>query len=219
MLPLGDYSKPIIPWQDLHTDIFAPNMLSAYVGPTMVHTIGCGPAALSLLLPTHPLDIFKRSRELIVDKKDPGTPGVVMKQILEEHGVSVHEVTQRDLYPSSDAITETMADTHILLMAGMLAKNTASWFVYWNNFEWHSAGVRKCTNAIYMNRFVNVSQAFVVKLPSPVAARKLTGNHISNAAALELLKQMNDKMAEDQQNSSANDPLGMLSEMMSQPPC
>jgi len=164
MLPAGDYSKPAIPWDKLHIDCFRASLFSNYAVTSTIAAVGCGPAALAVLLDVSPIDLYNSCRKKM-DPTDEGTTGEVMVEVLREYGAKVFPVTLRDLNPAPDRVVESMAQTHILLTAGMLAKDTASWFVYWNGFEWHAGLQRKVTPDIIMNRFICMNEAYVIIPP------------------------------------------------------
>jgi len=200
MLDFGDYQKPVIDWANLHTDFFSPQLFSAYALMNLVPGLGCGPIALSTIInDKHPLEILKYCRDLDPGR-DPklGTPAATMVRVLKDHGYRVEKVTVRDLVYATKAVTEPLQSTHLLLVAGMLAKGEASWFIYWNNTEWHSGLSRKCDNNILMNRMLTAYDAYVV-----VSEKTVQDNKIASSVSELLNSQVIQTAANTAQNTVA----------------
>lgn len=179
-LTLGDYTKEAIDFSKYESSCFRPSLITKRETPLFA-TMGCGLSAVYTLTGHSPTAILKCCIDKNIDFFN-GTSAAELILLLREFGHTALPINLRDVCPKKKLIEERINDKHVILAAQWVAKDELSWFVIWDNLEFHTHCLRPVNSRSFINNPIDQMilvhhRSWEVDLPTlpnerPIPARR-----------------------------------------------
>lgn len=143
-LPYGDYDKEPINFSKHASTCFRPTLVTKRES-LLFSMLGCGLSAVYTMTGVPAPELVEKCLRANIDFSK-GTTGEQLIWLLKEYGYTAIPITLRDVCPKRKLIEELITDQHVLLCAQWVAKDELSWFVAWDNFEFHNFVIRPVSN-------------------------------------------------------------------------
>lgn len=154
-LPYGNYEDPPIEFSKYNSSCFKPTLITKR--ETMLFsTMGCGLSAVYTLTGISPPKLIRKCIDKGIDFCK-GTSAEELIWLLREYGYTALPITVRDVCPKKKLIEELITDQHVLLSAQWVARNELSWFISWDNLEFHSFAIRPVNHRMAINNPIDRS--------------------------------------------------------------